>query len=65
MEVELTDDLLTEINDTRAMFKKWKLPPSQIPQPKDSRFSNQVELMEKFKGFRNPIEEESYTHRTL
>ena len=40
------------------MFKKWKLPPSQIPQPKDSRFSNQVELMKKFKGFRNPIEED-------
>lgn len=40
------------------MFKKWKLPPSTIPQPRDSRFPNQVELCKPFKGFRNPIKED-------
>lgn len=38
------------------MYKRWKLPKSTIPQPEDLRFSNQVEICKKWKGFPNPIE---------
>lgn len=37
------------------MNKKWELPKSIIPQSKDKRYTNQVQLEKKFKGFQNPI----------
>lgn len=37
------------------MNKKWELPKSIIPQPKDNKFINQVQLEKKWKGFENPI----------